>query len=205
MGWAYLSSPPRRRPSAHDAGMDCDGGLRPCDWNRFSKCIELDRELGLCNDQFQGGDASNHKSCFRHCEHYSRGEPEFHDNCDLRCRGTPTGDISLIAEPPGFAQVGVGNASLVGGTATITTDMLPGDNTAGAGTPYPIIAHYAGDGTFAPGDSAPINVTVNRENSTTTGTLFNEDISTGFLTATTTPQYGTNYIMIVNVLGQPQG
>ena len=119
--------------------------------------------------------------------------------------GTPTGDISLIAEPPGFGQVGVGNATLSGGTATITTNMLPGDDTTGAGTPYPIIAHYAGDGTFAPGDSAPINVTVNRENSTTTGTLFNEDIQTGFLTATTTPQYGTNYIMIVNVVGATAG
>jgi len=80
-----------------------------------------------------------------------------------------------------------------------------GDNTSGAGTAYPIIAHYAGDGTFAPGDSAPINVTVNREGSTTAGTLFAEDIQTGFLTATTTPQYGTNYIMIVNVVGATAG
>ena len=62
--------------------------------------------------------------------------------------GTPTGDISLIAEPPGFGQVGAGSATLVNGTATITTNMLPGDDTTGAGTPYPVIAHYAGDGTL---------------------------------------------------------
>ena len=98
--------------------------------------------------------------------------------------GTPSGDISLIAEPPGFGQVGVGSATLVNGTATITTNMLPGDDTTGAGTPYPVIAHYAGDGTFGPADSQPINVTVNRENSTTTATMFNEDIQTGFLTPT---------------------
>jgi len=119
--------------------------------------------------------------------------------------GTPTGDVSLIAEPPGFAQVGVGFATLANGTATITTNMLPGDDTTGAGTPYPIIAHYAGDGTFGPADSQPINVTVNRENSTTTETLYNEDIPTGDLTATTSVQYGTNYVMIVNVVGATAG
>jgi len=119
--------------------------------------------------------------------------------------GTPTGDVALIAEPPGFAQVGVGSATLANGTATITTNMLPGDDTTGAGTPYPVIAHYAGDGTFGPADSQPINVTVNREGSTTTETLFNEDIVTGALTATTTVQYGTNYIMIVNVVGATAG
>jgi len=119
--------------------------------------------------------------------------------------GTPTGDISLIAEPPGFGQVGAGSATLVNGTATITTNMLPGDDTTGAGTPYPVIAHYAGDGTFGPADSQPITVTVNRENSTTTATIFNADIRTDFLTPTTSVQYGTNYIMVVDVVGATAG
>jgi hypothetical protein len=119
--------------------------------------------------------------------------------------GTPTGDVSLIAEPPGFGQVGVGSGTLSNGTVTITTNMLPGDDTTGAGTPYPIIAHYAGDGTFGPADSQAINVTVNREGTTTTETLFNEDLATGALTATTSVQYGTNYIMIVNVVGATVG
>lgn len=119
--------------------------------------------------------------------------------------GTPTGDVSLIAEPPGFSQVGVGSGTLSNGTATITTNMLPGDDTTGAGTPYPVVAHYAGDGTFGPADSAPLNVTVNRENSTTTGTVFTEDIQTNFLNPATTIQYGTNYIMIVNVVGATAG
>jgi subtilase family serine protease len=119
--------------------------------------------------------------------------------------GTPTGDVSLIAEPPGFGQVGAGFATLTNGTATIVTNMLPGDDTTGAGTPYPVIAHYAGDGTFAPGDSAPINVTVNRENSTTVGTLYAEDLNTDFLTAATSIQYGTDYIMVVDVVGATAG
>jgi hypothetical protein len=119
--------------------------------------------------------------------------------------GTPTGDVSLIAEPAGFAQVGVGFATLSNGTATITTNTLPGDDTTGAGTPYPVIVHYAGDGTFGPADSAPINVTVNRENSTTTETLYNEDIATGNTTPTSSVQYGTNYIMVVNVVGATAG
>jgi hypothetical protein len=119
--------------------------------------------------------------------------------------GTPTGDISLIAEPPGFAQVGVGSATLTNGTATITTNMLPGDDTTGAGTPYPIIAHYAGDGTFGPADSQPINVTVNRENSTSTATMYNEDIFSGAFTPTTSVQYGTGYILVVNVVGATAG
>jgi Pro-kumamolisin, activation domain/Bacterial Ig-like domain (group 3) len=121
--------------------------------------------------------------------------------------GTPTGDVSLIAEPPGFAQVGVGFGTLSNGTVTITTNTLPGDDTTGAGTAYPVIAHYAGDGTFGPADSAPFNVTVNRENSTTNETLFNIDYGTGLptTTATTSVQYGAAYMMVVNVVGATAG
>ncbi|HMD39088.1 MAG TPA: Ig-like domain repeat protein [Candidatus Acidoferrum sp.] len=119
--------------------------------------------------------------------------------------GTPSGDVSLIAEPPGFGQVGAGFGTLKNGTVTITTNMLPGDDTTGAGTAYPVIAHYAGDGTFGPADSQPINVTVNRESSTTTATLYSENISSGALTAATSVQYGTSYIMIVNVVGATAG
>jgi hypothetical protein len=119
--------------------------------------------------------------------------------------GTPTGDVSLIAEPPGFAQVGLGFGTLSNGTVTITTTMLPGDDTTGAGTPYPVIAHYAGDGNFGPADSAPVNVTVNRENSTTTETLSQEDLVTGALTTTSSVEYGTEYIMVVDVIGATAG
>ena len=120
--------------------------------------------------------------------------------------GTPTGDVSLIAEPPGFAQVGVGSATLSGGTATISTNMLPGDNTTGTGTPYPVIAHYAGDGTFGPSDSAAINVTVNRENSTTSANIWASDPNGVLLSQNATSvQYGSNYIMVVSVVGATAG
>jgi hypothetical protein len=120
--------------------------------------------------------------------------------------GTPTGDVSLIAEPPGFAQVGVGNATLSGGTATISTNMLPGDNTTGTGTPYPVIAHYAGDGTFGPSDSAAINVTVNRENSTTSANIWASDPNGVLLSQNATSvQYGSNYFMVVSVVGATAG
>jgi len=120
--------------------------------------------------------------------------------------GTPTGDISLIAEPPRFGQVGAGSATLVNGTATITTNMLPGDDTTGTGTPYPIIAHYAGDGTFGPADSQPINVTVNREGSTTSANIWASDPAGNLLSQNATNvQYGSNYIMVVNVVGATAG
>jgi len=120
--------------------------------------------------------------------------------------GTPTGEVSLIAKPPNFAQVGAGRATLSGGTATISTNMLPGDDTTGAGTAYPVIAHYAGDGTFAPSDSTPINVTVNREGSTTSANIWASDPAGNLLSQNATSvQYGTNYIMVVNVVGATAG
>jgi hypothetical protein len=54
-----------------------------------------------------------------------------------------------------------GPFSLSNGSVSSTTSSLPG------GT-YNVIAHYAGDGTFAPSDSAPVAVTVTPEASTTT-------------------------------------
>ncbi len=118
----------------------------------------------------------------------------------------PTGDVSLIAEPPGFAQVGLGKSTLSGGSVTIPTNMLPGDDTTGAGTAYPVIAHYAGDGTFAPSNSAPINVTVNRENSTTSANVWTFDPAGDLLSQNATSvQYGSAYIMLVNVVGATAG
>ena len=70
--------------------------------------------------------------------------------------GSPTGDVSLIASSgPAPARF-----SLSDGSAISTTSTLPG------GT-YNLTAHYAGDGTYAPSDSAPVPVTVAPEASTT--------------------------------------
>jgi Pro-kumamolisin, activation domain/Bacterial Ig-like domain (group 3) len=90
--------------------------------------------------------------------------------------GTPTGDVSLVAAtgPSGLtpAQTGVASQfTLNAGAISGATSVLPG------GT-YPVTAHYAGNGTFAPSDSAPgIQVTVNQESSTTTLTLLANDSS----------------------------
>lgn len=68
-------------------------------------------------------------------------------------KGTPTGDVSLIADLGGGSQLGVGSFTLGGGSVTAKTSQLPGGN-------YNITAHYEGDGTFLPSDSAPVAVSV---------------------------------------------
>jgi hypothetical protein len=108
--------------------------------------------------------------------------------------GTPTGQVSLIATPAGAAQTGIGPFPLSTGTATFTTNMLPG------GTAYNVVAHYSGDGTFAQSDSAPVLVTVSKESSRTAVTLLTFG-STGNLISSnaTTAAYGSPYIMRVDV------
>jgi Pro-kumamolisin, activation domain/Bacterial Ig-like domain (group 3) len=108
--------------------------------------------------------------------------------------GTPTGQISLIATPAGAAQTGIGPFSLSTGTATFTTNMLPG------GTAYNVVAHYSGDGTFAQSDSAPVLVTVSKESSRTAVTLLTFDSSNNIVSSNaTTAAYGSSYIMRVDV------
>ena len=71
--------------------------------------------------------------------------------------GIPTGDVSLIASN----GPGAGRLSLSNGSVSSTTSSL-------AGGIYNVTAHYAGDGTFAPSDSAPVPVSISPETSTTT-------------------------------------
>jgi hypothetical protein len=77
--------------------------------------------------------------------------------------GTPTGTVALLATPTG-QNLGVGTLLLNNGVASGTTTLLPG------GT-YNVTAHYAGDPTFGASDSAPVQVTVGKENSETKITL----------------------------------
>ncbi len=108
--------------------------------------------------------------------------------------GTPTGQVSLIATPAGAAPTGIGPFSLSTGTATFTTNMLPG------GTAYNVVAHYSGDGTFAQSDSAPVLVTVSKESSRTAVTLLTFDSSGNLISSNaTTAAYGSAYIMRVDV------
>lgn len=71
--------------------------------------------------------------------------------------GTPTGSVALMANMSG-SQTAIANFALVNGAASGSTTLLPG------GT-YNVTAHYPGDGTFAASDSAPVQVTVGKENS----------------------------------------
>ena len=77
--------------------------------------------------------------------------------------GTPSGDVSLIAQTGAASNnmTGIGPFTLSGGSVASSTIMLPGGS-------YNVTAHYAGNGTYAAGDSTPgIPVTVSKENSLT--------------------------------------
>jgi hypothetical protein len=109
---------------------------------------------------------------------------------------TPTGDVSLIAQPTTGPQYSLTGATLsAGSTGTLPVNDLPG------GT-YPVVAHYAGDGTHAPSDSAPFSVTVLKENSTVQTTmLLQEPVSPFGLFTTTSVPYGSIYLFRMDVLG----
>src|SRR5271157_179132 len=124
--------------------------------------------------------------------------------------GVPTGSVSLLASPPGSTPVEIGvfdntttsTFALSGGTATITTNLLPGyKNAQGVVTPYPVVAQYSGDGTFAPGTSAPVNVTVGQESSETVVSMWTFDPNTGVVTNSNASSavYGSPYILRVDV------
>jgi hypothetical protein len=107
---------------------------------------------------------------------------------------TPTGQVSLIAQPTSTATQGIGGFVLNGsGVAAGSTQMLPG------GT-YSVTAHYPGDSTYGPSDSTGISVTVGKENSqpkaylvtfNSNGTISNPNASAAV--------YGSSYLLRVDV------
>ena len=109
--------------------------------------------------------------------------------------GTPTGDVSLLAPSVGSINSGNNGGTLSGGIATINGVILPG------GT-YSVTAHYAGDGTFAPSDSAGVPITVNQENSRLQYSIITFDPITGNITSSnaTTVAYGSAYILRFDIL-----
>jgi hypothetical protein len=110
--------------------------------------------------------------------------------------GTPTGDVSVLGpSSPTQTNGGKNDATLSGGTVTLTGVILPG------GT-YNAIAHYAGDGTFAASDSVGVPVVVNKENSALQMGIVTFDINTGNITNmnATTFAYGSPYILRMDVL-----
>jgi hypothetical protein len=109
--------------------------------------------------------------------------------------GTPTGDVTLVPAAP-LATNGTIFANLSNtGTASIVTNQLPG------GT-YPVVIHYAGDGTFAASDSAPITVTVSKENSTAASTMWEYwNFPSSTQLAPASAPYGSQYLFRVDVIG----
>ena len=105
--------------------------------------------------------------------------------------GTATGDVSLIAKFADGTTQGLDQFTLASGAVTnAKTNSLPG------GTSYQVYAHYAGDGTNAPSDSAAVTVSVGQESSQAFIVIPSFDSSGNLLNgnATSVP-YGSNYII----------
>jgi subtilase family serine protease len=98
----------------------------------------------------------------------------------------PSGYASLIATQ-GAGNAGFDLLTVDNGTASGTTNMLPG------GTSYSVQAHYAGDANYASSDSSPVTVSVSPEASQTDFHVAIVDALTGQVTnsnATSIP-YGS--------------
>ncbi len=114
--------------------------------------------------------------------------------------GAPSGDVSLIATPipaNGPTQ-GLDHFTLTNGAVSgAKTQSLPG------GT-YNVSAHYAGDGTNAPSDSGPVQVTVGQESSKTFIVVPTFNSNGGNVTNGNASSfvYGTPYIIRMYVTDQ---
>ncbi len=112
--------------------------------------------------------------------------------------GTPSGNVSLIADTGPDGTDGVQGFVLSSGMATGSTNALPG------GT-YNVVAQYAGDGTFgSSASSPPISVTVAPEASKVSIAYELIDPNSGAITNSnaTTAEFGTPSLLRVNVTSQ---
>jgi hypothetical protein len=104
--------------------------------------------------------------------------------------GTPAGDVALVdsIDPATLPNNdGIGFFTLASGTATGTTNFLPGGS-------YNVNAHYGGSTAFAASDSNSIAVTVSPESSSTSLKVVGYyDPATG--QAASTPYYGFIYLL----------
>ncbi|MEY2412975.1 MAG: hypothetical protein QOD84_1581 [Acidobacteriaceae bacterium] len=107
--------------------------------------------------------------------------------------GLPSGDVSLRnsdLSPSGLNGIFL---TLNGGTVSSAVNSLEG------GT-YHVVAHYAGDATFAPSDSSPVAITVSPEASTTALSVFGVTAS-GQTFPYTTQSYGSPVYLRAQVAG----
>jgi len=108
--------------------------------------------------------------------------------------GTPSGDVTLMAEGGiGGVPTPVAFATLSNGSAFGSTQLLPG------GT-YNVVMHYAGDGTYLPSDSAPVQVTVTPESSSIVISAFQGTVANP--TPFTSGSYGVPFSLLATVSGQ---
>jgi hypothetical protein len=108
--------------------------------------------------------------------------------------GTPTGDVSLIATPAAGASQGIQEFTLVAGSASGATNLLPG----GA---YSVLAHYEGDSTYGGSYSNAVTVNVGKEASAVQLAIETLNLNNGSLVnpnATTVP-YGSPYVLRAQV------
>jgi hypothetical protein len=106
--------------------------------------------------------------------------------------GTPTGSIALEGGPASSTG-GIEDFSLANGTVSGSTEMLPGGS-------YSVTAHYPGDATYEASDSAPISVTINKENSVPQAFLVTFNSSNQIISSNAnTAVYGTPYLLRVNI------
>jgi hypothetical protein len=101
--------------------------------------------------------------------------------------GTPTGVVIL---ENAITSAPMAPTSLNSGSYSLAASFLP------TGT-YTLKAHYSGDSTFAPSDSAPISVNLIRQASTVLVSFV--DANGNLVTANQTVAYGSNYILRVDV------
>jgi hypothetical protein len=106
----------------------------------------------------------------------------------------PTGSVALLATQ-GSQSFGLNTFPISNGTASGTTNMLPG------GASYSVHAHYQGDANYGASDSSSTNVTVNPEASGTNVRVATLNLSTGQVSnpnATSIP-YGSVYLLRADV------
>ncbi len=103
--------------------------------------------------------------------------------------GTPTGNVSLVANTGTSGMQNVQAFTLNGGAASAATNALPGGS-------YTVFAQYPGDGTFASSSSAPIPVTVSAESSKTFANLATFDINGNLISyGATSATYGSGFVL----------
>jgi hypothetical protein len=107
--------------------------------------------------------------------------------------GTPTG-VAELQGSPSSSTYNIGSFSLTSGSASGSTDLLPG------GT-YTVTARYGGDANYGASESTPpVSVTVAKEASKTAVALVIFDLTGNLISSNaTSAAYGSPYILRSNV------